>query len=392
MDAELVKASRVAPHGAASAHEIVSRWLALADVRLDGERPWDMRVLEPGLAQRLLAGGSLALGESYMDGAWTAERLDLLFERLIQARLAERLRPLPVLWHVLKAKLLNLQTAKRAWQVGQRHYDLGNPFYQAMLDRRMTYTCAYWQDGARDLDEAQEHKLDLVCRKLGLQPGMRLLDIGCGWGSLMKFAAERYGVRCVGVTVSAEQAALGRELCAGLPIEFRLQDYRQLDERFDRIASLGMFEHVGHKNAGAYMAVARRCLVDDGLFLLHTIGRNDSAHGTDPWIHRYIFPNGELPSIASLGRACEPFFVVEDLHNFGVDYELTLLAWHQRFEAAWPRFSAQLGERFQRMWSYYLLSCAAAFRVRDIQLWQWMLSPRGVQGGYRRPPPAQAGR
>jgi cyclopropane-fatty-acyl-phospholipid synthase len=373
------------PSGGESSHEVLSRWLALADVRLNGERPWDLRFDDPALPGRLLAGGSLALGESYMDGQWQAERLDLLFEHLISARLAERLRPLPVLWHVLKARVVNLQTHARAWQVGQQHYDLGNTFYQAMLDRRMTYTCAYWQDGAVDLDAAQEHKLDLVCRKLGLRPGMRLLDIGCGWGSLMRFAAERYGVRCVGVTISAEQVALGRELCAGLPIEFRLQDYRLLDERFDRIASLGMFEHVGHKNMAAYMAVARRCLADDGLFLLHTIGRNDSAHGTDPWIHRYIFPNGELPSIARIGRACEARFVVEDLHNFGADYDRTLMAWHGRFESVWPRFADELGERFHRMWRYYLLSSAAAFRVRDIQLWQWLLSPRGVPGGYRRP-------
>lgn len=386
MGAELLESGRQRRgRTAGSSRQVLEDWLALADVRLDGARPWDMRLHHPDVARRLLAGGSLALGESYMDGDWSAERLDLLFECLIKARLAEQLKPLPVLWHVAKARLLNLQTHKRAWQVGEQHYDLGNDFYQTMLDDRMTYTCAYWQDGATELNQAQEHKLDLVCRKLGLRPGMRLLDIGCGWGSLMKFAVQRYGVECVGLTISAEQAALGRERCVGLPVEFRLMDYRQLHERFDRIASIGMFEHVGHKNMADYMTMARRCLVDDGLFLLHTIGRNDSAHGTDPWIHRYIFPNGELPSIARIGRACEPHFVVEDLHNFGHDYALTLTAWHQRFEAAWPRFADRLGERFHRMWRYYLLSCAAAFKVRDIQLWQWVLSPRGVQGGYRRP-------
>jgi SAM-dependent methyltransferase len=177
-----------------------------------------------------------------------------------------------------------------------------------------------------------------VCRKLGLQPGMRVLDIGCGWGSFMGFAAERYGVRCVGITISEQQAELGRQRLAHLPVEFRLQDYREVDERFDRVVSLGMFEHVGHKNYPDYMAMARRCLADDGLFLLHTIGRNDTADGTDPWIDRYVFPNGELPSIARLGRAVEPHFVVEDLHNFGADYDRTLMAWHRNFEAAWPRF------------------------------------------------------
>ena len=360
--------------------------LAQADVQLDGDRPWDMRVHHrPGLARRLLGGASMGLGESYMDGWWSAPAPDQLLARLIAARLNEQLHPPHLLWHLAKARVLNLQTARRAWQVGQQHYDLGNDFYAAMLDARMAYSCGYWQAGAATLDEAQDHKLDLVCRKLGLKPGMRLLDIGCGWGSLMKFAAERFGVSCVGVTISVEQAQLGRQLCAGLPIDFRLQDYRELDERFDRIASIGMFEHVGHKNMDAYMGVARRCLVEDGLFLLHTIGRNDSSHGTDPWIHRYIFPNGELPSIARIGQACEPHFVIEDLHNFGADYDRTLMCWHERFVTAWPRFSDELGERFFRMWRYYLLCSAAAFRVRDIQLWQWVLSPRGVRGGYRRP-------
>ena len=371
-----------------SARELVNDWFAQADVRLDGERPWDLQLHDERVPARWLAGGSMAFGESYMDGQWSAARLDQLFERLIRSRIAERTRPVSLLWHVARARLVNLQDPRRAWQVGEQHYDLGNDFYAAMLDARMVYTCACWEGiepGVAGLDAAQERKLDLVCRKLDLRPGMRLLDIGCGWGSLMRFAAERYGAHCVGVTISAEQAQLGRELCAGLPVEFRLQDYRELDERFDRIASLGMFEHVGHKNMDHYMAVVRRCLADDGLFLLHTIGRNDSAHGTDPWIHRYIFPNGELPSIARIGRACEPHFVVEDLHNFGADYDPTLMAWHARFEAAWPRFADRLGERFHRMWRYYLLSCAAAFRVRDTQLWQWVMSPRGVPGGYRRP-------
>jgi cyclopropane-fatty-acyl-phospholipid synthase len=199
----------------------------------------------------------------------------------------------------------------------------------------------------------------------------------------MRFAAERHGVRCVGVTISAEQAALGRERCAGLPVEFRLADYRGLDERFDRIVSLGMFEHVGHRNHGAYLQVAARCLKPGGLFLLHTIGRNEAGLGTDPWIDKYVFPNGELPTLAQIGAACEQRFVVEDVHNFGADYDRTLMAWHANFESAWQRFQ-HLGERFRRMWRYYLLLCAGAFRARDIQLWQWVLSPPGHGGVYPR--------
>ena len=213
---------------------------------------------------------------------------------------------------------------------------------------------------------------------------MRLLDIGCGWGSLMGYAAAHYGVACVGVTVSREQVEWARQRYAGLPVEFRLQDYREVDERFDRIASVGMFEHVGHKNYRVFMSAVLRCLQPDGLFLLHTIGKNTRRGAIDPWVDRDIFPNGELPSVGQIGDALDDLFVVEDLHNFGADYDRTLMAWHANFEAAWPQFSERLGERFRRMWRYYLLSSAGAFRARDIQLWQWVLSPRGVEGGYRR--------
>ncbi len=358
--------------------------LEAADIRLDGQRPWDMRLLRPGVLKRAMTQGTLGLGEAYMDGWWDCERLDELFDRLLRADLGSRVQPFTAVLHHLRARWMNLQTEARAWQVGRVHYDLGNDFYAAMLDRRMTYTCAFWSGGAATLDAAQEHKLDLVCRKLQLEPGMRVLDIGCGWGSFMQFAAQRYGVHCVGATISVEQATLGAERCAGLPVEFRLADYRTLHEPFDRVVSLGMFEHVGARNHDSFMQVVQRCLRPDGLALLHTIGRNEHGHGTDPWIHRYIFPNGELPTIAQIGRACERRFVVEDLHNFGPDYDRTLLAWHHNFQVAWPRFEARLGVRFERMWRYYLLSCAGAFRARDIQLWQWVLSPPGRSGVYAR--------
>ncbi|MFC5431836.1 cyclopropane fatty acyl phospholipid synthase [Paraburkholderia denitrificans] len=368
-----------------SAWRIVADLLAHADVKLNGTREWDLRVHDSHMPERVLALGNLGLGESYMDGEWDCDRLDEFFARTLRAHVDEKIDPTRLVFHALKARLVNRQTARRAWKVGQQHYDLGNAFYESMLDRRMTYTCGYWSGGAKTLDEAQEAKLDMICRKLGLQPGMRLLDIGCGWGSLMQFAAERYGVSCVGVTISKEQAALGIERCKGLPVEFRLQDYRLLDERFDRIASVGMFEHVGPKNYRTYMEVAHRCLVDDGLFLLHTIGKNRRETTPDPWVDKYIFPNGELPAIGQISDAAGGLFVTEDVHNFGADYDRTLMAWHANFEAAWPRFEAQMGQRFRRMWRYYLLSCAGAFRARDIQLLQWVFSRGGLLGGYRRP-------
>lgn len=362
----------------------VEALLADADVRIGAEREWDLQPRDDRLWTRLLAQGSLGLGESYMDGWWDAGSLDGLLLRLIQARLAERVRGLAGLRDVLVARLANPQTRRRSGEVGRRHYDLGNDLYAAMLGRRLVYSCGYWRHAA-DLDAAQEAKLDLVCRKLGLRPGMRVLDIGCGWGEALKFAVERHGVTGVGVTISAEQAGYARRLCAGLPVEIRLQDYRDLDERFDAVFSIGMFEHVGVRNYRRYFEVVRRCLAPQGLFLLHSIGANVSVRRTDPWIARYIFPNSMLPSAAQITRASEGLFVIEDWHNFGSDYDLTLQAWRSNIEAAWDRLDPRYDERFRRMWRFYLAGSMASFRSRRAQLWQVLLSPEGVPGGIAVP-------
>ncbi|MFN3582205.1 MAG: cyclopropane fatty acyl phospholipid synthase, partial [Pseudomonas sp.] len=279
-----------------SLHRMVESMLSKAGISINGDQPWDMRLNRPGVPERAMSRGNLGLGEAYMDGDWDCQALDEFFCRLLGARLDQEVQPLRLVIHSLRVRLLNLQTMKRSWQVGEQHYDLGNDFYAAMLDSRMTYTCGYWAN-AENLQQAQDAKLDLICRKLGLQPGMRLLDIGCGWGSLMSYAAEHYGVECVGVTISREQVAWVKERYPDLPLDFRMMDYRELDEKFDRIASVGMFEHVGRKNHRIFMEVAHRCLADDGLFLLHTIGKNIRGSAPDPWIDKYIFPNGDLPSI-----------------------------------------------------------------------------------------------
>lgn len=365
-------------------HDRLQSLLADADVRLDGSRPWDLRVNNRHLPARLLAGGSLALGESYMDGDWDTQSLDGLLFRLLDARIDQRVPGFADLRDALRARLFNLQAPRRAFEVGERHYDLGNDLYRAMLGSRMVYSCGYWRE-AQDLDAAQAAKLDLTCRKLGLRPGMRVLDIGCGWGEALKFAAERYGVSGVGVTISREQAAYAQKLCKGLPIEIRVQDYRELDEPFDSMFSIGMFEHVGARNYRRYFEVARRCLAEDGLFLLHTIGNNRSVTHNDPWIAKYIFPNSMLPSAAQIAQTTEGLFVTEDWHNFGSDYDLTLQAWRSNIEQAWDRLPARYDERFRRMWRFYLAGSMASFRARRIQLWQLVLSPRGVRGGYIAP-------
>ncbi len=357
-----------------SVRKTVLQILERGDIRIGGSRPWDIQIHDERLFERVMSKGTVGLGEGYMEGWWDCGAVDEFFERILYARKGFRPKPnLELILFAVKAKLQNRQTKVLSMGEGRKHYDIGNDLYRAMLDKRMVYTCAFWK-GARNLDEAQEAKLDLTCRKLGLRPGMRILDIGCGWGSFAKFAAERYGVQVVGITVSQSQVDLGIELCRGLPVEIRLQDYRNVNEQFDHIVSLGMFEHVGHKNFREYMLVAHRCLRDQGMFLLHTCGENRSETEIDAWIDKYIFPNANIPSIAQIGAAIENIFVMEDWHNLSTDYERTLMAWNENFESHWSELSQQYGETFHRMWRYYLLQCAGGFRARKNQLWQIVLA------------------
>lgn len=364
--------------------------LSTAGITVNGPEPWDPQVHDVSLYARILSRGMIAVGEGYMDGAWDVPDLAAFCARCLTADFLKDIWRIGIIGHVLRARLTNLQNTRRAFQVGERHYDIGNDLYERMLDSRMTYSCGYWSpsnpsgQAARDLDEAQERKLDLVCRKIGLKAGDRVLDIGSGWGSFAIFAARAYGARVVGVTVSKEQAALATERGKGLPVEFRIQDYRSIDDGpYDHVVSIGMFEHVGHKNYRTYFETARRLLKPDGLFLLHTIGDNRTPKAPDPWFHTYIFPNGILPSPKLISAAIEGLFVMEDWHNFGADYEKTLVAWWENFDRAWGELKHTYDERFYRMWKFYLLSMAGSFRVRHTNLWQIVLSPHGVPGGYR---------
>ncbi|MEW9624194.1 cyclopropane fatty acyl phospholipid synthase [Rhodanobacter geophilus] len=358
--------------------------LELAGIRIDGDTPTDIRVHDEHLYARVFARGTLGLGEAYMDGWWDVDDLAGFFTRLLGSHVDEHLRTLDTLIAHLKARFVNLQRGEHAFEIGKAHYDLGNDLFQAMLGKRLVYSCGYWAQ-AGNLDDAQAAKLDLVCRKLRLEPGQRVLDIGCGWGEALKYAAEHYGVSGVGITVSEQQAGFARELCRGLPIEIRLQDYHEVDEAFDAVYSIGMFEHVGGRNYGAYFETVRRCLKPGGLSVLHCIGSNGTPAQPDPWIEKYIFPNSMIPAMSQVASALENLFVVEDWHNFGTDYDRTLMAWRANFDAAWPELSKSYDERFRRMWRYYLGASAAVFRSRRDQLWQLTLSPNGVPGGYRVP-------
>ena len=358
--------------------------LQKAGIEINGSCPWDIQIHNENFYNRVLSQGSLGLGESYMDGWWDCESIDEFINKILTSDIRKTLLITPgLVLNFIVARIINQQTKRKAKEVIDVHYDLGNDLYERMLDSRMVYTCAYWKD-AKNLDEAQEAKLDLVCKKLQLKPGMRILDIGCGFGSFLKFAHEKYGVTGVGITLSKEQLDYAEKSCSGLPLEFRLQDYRDVNERFDAIVSIGMFEAVGYKNFNKYMEVVKRCLPPNGLFLLHTIGSNRPlSQMNNPWINKYIFPNGALPTISSIGKSVGNRFVMEDWHNFGTDYDKTLMAWDENFTKRWPELSSKYGKRFYRMWIYYLRSCAGSFRARNIQLWQIVLSKGGIKGGYQ---------
>lgn len=368
---------------ASSSKDVVEEITAIADIKINGDRPWDIQVHDEEFYNRVLKDRSLGLGESYMENAWDTEALDVCMYRILKADLAGNFKPTwSHIWAYLKAKLFNRQNRSGSLLVIDQHYQLGNDLYQNMLDPLMTYSCGYWKN-AKNLKEAQVAKYDLIARKLGFKKGMRVLDIGCGWGGFAKYASEQYGVNVVAITLSENQAAYAKEICKDLLVEVRVQDYRDLNEKFDRIVEIGMFEHVGVKNHRTFMEVVHRCLNDDGMVMLHTIGGNLSTLTADPWVDKYIFRGGQLPSVAQIGKSIEGLFVMEDWHNFSVDYDKTLMAWFRNFDNNWDKIKQNYPLHFYRMWKYYLLSCAGAFRARDIQLWQVVLSKGGVLGGYQ---------
>ncbi len=366
---------------------IAKRLLKEAGISINGSKPYDLRVHNEKVFKAVFKNGSVGLGESYMEGDWDAKRLDEFFYKLFRSDIHNKARKnLKLALYVAKGQIMNLQASKRAYRNAQSHYDIGNDLYEPMLGKTMAYTCAYWDRGAKDLDQAQTDKFDLVCEKLGLKKGMKVLDPGCGWGGLSIHMAKKYGCEVVCFTPAKEQIAYIKAHTKGLKVQAKLTTWQDYDSKtkFDRIASIGMMEHVGPKNYRSYLAKMQSILKDDGIMLLHTIGGNRSTQYTDPWIDRYIFPGGALPSVKQLTASMEGLFILEDWHNLSTNYDKTLLAWYANFKKSYPNLDHQkYDQRFYRMWEYYLLVCAALFRSRSTQLWQIVLSPRGVEGGYR---------
>ena len=375
--------TRSSQHVGVDAEKVIRDLFAEIDVVFNGPNPADIQVKDRRFFQRVLAEGALGFGESFMDDWWDCADMVELIARIAGGNIEKKLKMSgKLMWEALKARIFNLQSRARSPMAGQIHYDLTLEAYRCMTDKWITLSCGYWKD-ATTLDESQTAKLDLICRKVGVTENDRVLDIGCGFGSFAKYASSTYGCSVVGINISPGQAQEAQKACAGLPVEIINCDYRDTATylktgKFDKVMSAGMFEHVGYKNFRTYFDAAHTALKEDGMFLLHTGGSNVSITHNDPWFDKYIFPNGLLPSVKQIGEAIEGLFVMEDWHNFGFDYSLTLKAWYENFDANWtgPR------DEFYRMWKFYLLACAGWFQARYVQLWHIVLSKGGVPGGY----------
>lgn len=368
--------------GSDNSEAFVRELFESAGVGVDGKKPGDILVKNDAFYGRLVRDASIGLGESYMDEWWECEELDLFIEKLLRVDVKKKIKgSLRMKLLTLQALVTNMQSRARARQVAEAHYDIGNDLYEVMLCPRMVYTCGYWKN-AKTLAEAQEAKLELICRKAGLAQGMRVLDLGCGFGGFAMYAAEKYGCEVTGVTISTEQqkwgAAMAKKKGLEKVVDLRLQDYRAVGGRFDRVVSIGMMEHVGWKNHRTLMETVHRCLHGDGIAVLHTIGSNESQKHGIPFFEKYIFPNAASPSMEQLGRAMENLFVLEDVHNIGPDYRPTLLAWWKNFEEGYPTLDQKkYDRRFWRMWRFYLLAAAGAVAARESQLWHLVLTHIG---------------
>lgn len=366
-----------------SAKQFVTELMDMADIKEGGKRPQDITIHDDRWYVRTMRHGILGLGESYMDGWWDSNDLYASFSAAINARIEERLKPsAKMVMAGVEASLMNRQTKSKARRNAEHHYNIGNDLYELMLDRRMVYSCGYWKN-TKSLDKAQEQKLDLICKKLGLKKDMTVLDIGCGWGAFLEYAARNYGIKGVGVTPAGEQVKLARERLKGLNVKILQRDYRDVSGKFDRIVSVGSFEHIGYKNYRTFFEICDEHLKPGGMMLHHTIGGNVDGVKADPWIEKYIFPGGNIPGLGQIVKAIEGRFMIEDLHNFGPDYAKTLLAWHKNFVKQYPKIKDRYDERFYRMWEFYLLMCAAGFHERNMHLWQIVMRRQEPSDTYQ---------
>ncbi len=321
----------------------------------------------------------LKLGEAYMDQLWditdgTLHDLLTLLRLNLEPAFAGNRR-----WHPVQALLSSWNGITASRRNVSHHYNLDEPLFRACLDRAMHYSCAYFRDPDMSLEAAQQAKSEHIAAKLGLRPGHRVLDIGCGWGSLAMHLAEHHGVSVTGLTLSSEQLRVAQDSARsqglGDRVEFLLEDYRQHRGDYDRIVSVGMFEHVGKQNIGRFFDAVRQCLAPDGVALLHTIASKEPPMPVNPWIRRYIFPGGYIPSLSDIAPAVERTgLVTADIEVLRRHYALTLREWNRRFQTVRARFADAKGERFCRMWEFYLVISQTAFEIGDLVVLQWLIA------------------
>ncbi|MEM8662490.1 MAG: cyclopropane-fatty-acyl-phospholipid synthase family protein [Pseudomonadota bacterium] len=345
----------------------------------DGTGPHHTLVFhDERLPRDLFFNPELAFAETYMAGRWHLEDgtltglLTLFFQNVEHGAIFGWRNTL----RQLLRKLHQRNTARAARRNAHHHYDVGNDIYALFLDEDWQYSCAYFADPGMSLEEAQRAKKRHIAAKLLLEPGQKVLDIGCGWGGMGLYLANNAGVDVTGITLADEQVARASERARGRQdVRFRLQDYRDTEGPFDRIVSVGMFEHVGVGFYGDYFAAAERLLADDGVMVLHSIGRMDPPGHTSPFIAKYIFPGGYIPALSEVLSTIERTgLYVTDVEIWRLHYAETLKAWHERFEANRERVVALRDERFARMWEFYLAGSEAAFRAGDMMVFQIQLS------------------
>ena len=353
----------------------VQDFLQQADIRVDGSRPWDIKICHPDFFKCIMQQGLLGLGESYMDGWWECERVDILIYKFLTGRLDEYL---PIHLHnilnLFSAKLLSLKPDHVSLTSGNKEHEIGYDIFAVMLDNYMQYSCGLWREGT-SLDEAQTAKLQMICEKLQLSPGMRILDLGCGWGGTAEYMARHYGVYVEGITDSTEQQKVAQARCRDLDVTIMLGDFHDcIDDQFDRIISLGTLQNIELRNYQAFFKRIANSLNPDGRCLLQSIGKDQFVNHVGLWINKYIFPRGCLPSEEQIVRSTQPYLHIEDWINLGGDYDKTFMSWEKRINDAWPELKDNYSPRFKRMLDYYLCSCAGFLRAKKLNMWQMVFS------------------
>ena len=347
--------------------------LARAGVSIGGKESCDIQVADQRFYRVVLTQGSLGLGEAYLRGWWTCNDLEELSYRLIQSGLykASLLLPLPLVADLVHATF-NQQSKEKSLRVAVQHYSLGNDIFLSFLGSYHNYSCGYYLE-TDDLDEAQRLKLEKGCRLLDLRPGDRVLDVGGGWGEFARYAATHHGCQVTSINIADEQIKFAKEYCKDASVEVRRCDYRDITGRFDKIMVMAMLTHVGYKNYRQFMEIMARCLEPGGMMLIESVGGHKSMKNCEPWINRYIFPGGVLPSLRQIDAAIAGLFSRKVLDEFGSSYVHTLRAWNRNFLQAWPAHQCRYDERVRLMFEYFFQTVAGAFRAGYLLHWHILL-------------------